>query len=43
MTQKKATNEVINRIAEDIQEIIAVTKSKKLKLYAKSILPNCKT
>ena len=43
MTQKKATNEVINRIAEDFQEIVAVTKSKKIKLYAKNILPNYKT
>ena len=39
---KKATNEVINKIAEDFEKIVAVTKSKELKRYAKNILPNYK-
>ena len=38
--RKKAANEVINKIAEDYENIVAVTKSKELKLYAKKILPN---
>ena len=39
---KKATNEGINKIAEDFEKIVAVTKSKELKRYAKNILPNYK-
>ena len=40
--QKRAVNEVINKITEDFQKIVAVTKSKELKRYAKNILPNYK-
>ena len=39
---KKAVNEVINKIAEDFEKIVAVTKSKELKRYAKNILTNYK-
>ena len=42
LRQKKAVNEVINKIAEDFDKIVAVTKSKELKRYAKNILPNYK-
>ena len=42
ITRKKAVNEVINKIAEDFDKIVAVTKSKELKRYAKNILPNYK-
>ena len=40
--EKKAVNEVINKIAEDFEKIVAVTKSKELKRYANNILPNYK-
>ena len=39
---KEAVNEVINKITEDFEKIVAVTKSKELKRYAKNILPNYK-
>ena len=39
---KEAVNEVINKITEDFEKIVAVTKSKELKQYAKNILPNYK-
>ena len=39
---KKAVNEVINKIAEDFEKIVAVTKSKEFKRYAKNILTNYK-
>ena len=42
MQKKNAANEVTNKIAEDFEKIVAVTKSKELKRYAKSILPNYK-
>ena len=42
MRKKKAVNEVINKIAEDFEKIVAVTKSKELKRYAKNVLPNYK-
>ena len=42
LCEKKVTNEVINKIAEDFEKLVAVTKSKELKRYAKNILPNCK-
>ena len=42
LCKKKVTNEVINNIAEDFEKLVAVTKSKELKRYAKNILPNCK-
>ena len=42
LREKKAVNEVINKIAEDFDKIVAVTKSKELKRYAKNILPNYK-
>ena len=38
----KANNKVINKTAEDFEKIIAVTKLKELKRYAKNILPNYK-
>ena len=40
--KKRAVNEVINKIAEDFEKIVAVTKSKELKRYAKNVLPNYK-
>ena len=33
---------MINKIAEDFEKIVAVTKLKELRRYAKSILPNYK-
>ena len=33
---------MINKIAEDFEKIVAMTKSKELKLYAKNILPEYK-
>ena len=38
--QKKAENKVINKITDDFEKIVAVTKLKELKPYAKNILPN---
>ena len=38
----KVNNKVINKIAEDFEKIVAVTKLKELKQYAKNILPNYK-
>ena len=38
--RKKTVNEVINKIAKDFEKIIAMTKSKELKRYAKNILPD---
>ena len=40
--EKNAVNKVINKIAEDFKKIVAVTKLKELKRYAKNILPNYK-
>ena len=42
LQEKKVGNEVINKIAEDFEKIVAVTKSKELKRYAKNVLPNYK-
>ena len=38
----KANNKAINKIAEDSEKIVAVTKLKELKRYAKNILPKYK-
>ena len=38
----RVNNKVINKIAEDFEKIVAVTKLKELKRYAKNILPNYK-
>ena len=40
LREKKAANEMINKITKDFEKIVAVTKSKELKQYTKSILPN---
>ena len=40
--EKNTVNKVINKIAEDFKKIVAVTKLKELKRYAKNILPNYK-
>ena len=42
LSEKNAVNEVINKIAEYFEKIVAVKKSKELKRHAKNILPNCK-
>ena len=42
LREKNAANKVINKIAEDFEKIVAVTKLKELRRYAKSILPNYK-
>ena len=39
---KKTANEVLNKITENFEKIVAVAKSKELQRYAKSILPNYK-
>ena len=40
--RKKAANEVINKITEDFEKIVAVKKSKELKQYDKNVSPNYK-
>ena len=40
--ENKVNNKAINKIAEDFEKIVAVTKLKELKRYAKNILPNYK-
>ena len=40
--EKKAANEIISKITDDFKKIVAVTKLKELKRYAKNILPNYK-
>ena len=40
--EENAANGVINKITEDFEKIVAVTKSKELKRYAKNILQNYK-
>ena len=40
--QKKAENKVINKITDDFEKIVAATKIKELKRYAKNILPKYK-
>ena len=42
LREKNAANGVINKIVEDFKKIVAVTKLKELKQYAKNILPNYK-
>ena len=42
LREKKAVNGVINKITEDFEKIVAVTKSKELKWYTKIVLPNYK-
>ena len=42
LCKENAVNGVINKITEDFEKIVAVTKSKELKRYAKNILPNYK-
>ena len=42
LCEKNAVNKVINKIAEDFEKIVAATKLKELKRYAKNILPNNK-
>ena len=40
--RKKASNEVINQIAEDFEKLAVLKKSKELKRYAEKTLPNYK-
>ena len=40
--ENKGNNKAINKADEDFKEIVAVTKLKELKRYAKNILPNYK-
>ena len=42
LREENAVNGVINKITEDFEKIVAVTKSKELKRYTKNILPNYK-
>ena len=42
LREENAVNGVINKITEDFEKIVAVTKSKELKQYAKNILPKYK-
>ena len=42
LRKENAVNGVINKITEDFEKIVAVTKLKELKRYAKNILPNYK-
>ena len=42
LCEKNASNKAINKIAEDFEKIIVVTKLKELKRYAKKILPKYK-
>ena len=40
--ENKGNNELMNKVDEDFKKIVAVTKLKELKRYAKNILPNYK-
>ena len=40
LREKKAANEVINKITEDFEKIVAATTSKELKWYPKNVLSN---
>ena len=40
--RKKAANDMINKITEEFEKIVAVTKPKELKRYAKNVSPNYK-
>ena len=42
LCEENSVNGVINKITEDLEKIVTVTKSKELKRYAKNILPNYK-
>ena len=42
LRKENAANEVINKVAEDFEKIVAVKKSKELKRYPKNILLNYK-
>ena len=42
LRKKNAVNGVINKITDDFEKIVAVTKLKELKWYVKNILPNYK-
>ena len=41
-TENKGNNKAISKVDEDFKNIVAVTKLKELKRYAKNILPNYK-
>ena len=40
--ENKGNNKAINKVNEDFKKIVAVTKLKEVKRYAKNILPNYK-
>ena len=40
LCEENAVNGVISKITDDFEKIVAVTKSKELKQYARNILPN---
>ena len=40
--ENKGNNKAINKVAEDLEKIFGVTKSKELNRYCKDILPNYK-
>ena len=42
LLKEKAENKVINKITDDFEKIVAVTKLKELKQYVKNILPKYK-
>ena len=42
LREENAVNGVINKITEDFEKIVTITKSKELKQYVKNILPNYK-
>ena len=42
LCEKKAEKKVINKITDDFEKIVAVTKIKELKQYVKNILPKYK-
>ena len=42
LCEENAVNGVINKITEDFKKIVAVTKSRESKRYARNILPNYK-
>ena len=42
LCEENAVNVVINKITEDFEKIVAVTKLKELRRYVKNILPNYK-
>ena len=42
LCENNSVNSMIDKIADDFEKIVAVTKSKELKRYAKNILPKYK-